>query len=109
MRKPSLGRNASATQTPEGGSGALRMGVRLAILVVPLWTGEALAQSPAAIEQARAAVVSHSDLQLQLPGAEEPPPLPSIPIPAELLWAVVVLAGGDRRSRNGRHPATGRG
>jgi hypothetical protein len=59
---------------------------------VLLWTGEALAQSPAAIEQARTAVVGHSDLQLQLPGAEEPPPpLPSIKIPAELLWALVAL------------------
>jgi hypothetical protein len=67
------------------------MVVRLAILVLLLWTGEALAQSPAAIEQARAAVVSHSDLQLQLPGAEEPPPLPSIKIPAALLWALVAL------------------
>jgi hypothetical protein len=91
MRKPSLGRSARATPTPEGGSGALRAGARLAILAVLLWTGEALAQSPAAIEQARAAVVSHSDLQLQLPGAEEPPPLPSIKIPAALLWALVAL------------------
>ena len=137
MRKPSLGRSARATQTPEGGSGALRVGARLAILAVLLWTGEALAQSPAAIEQARAAVVGHSDLQLQLPGAEEPPPLPSITIPAELLWALVALGvlfvlyhlrdiipglaaiggrgmGGVRRWRGadgsiaGGHPADGR-
>jgi hypothetical protein len=91
MRKPSLGRSAPATKTPEGGSGALRVGARLAILAALLWAGEALAQTPAAIEQARAAVVAHSDLQLQLPGAAEPSPLPSISIPTEFLWALVVL------------------
>ena len=36
-------------------------------------------------------MVGQSDLQLQLPGAAEPPPLPSIPIPAEFLWALVAL------------------
>ena len=91
MRMPSLGRSAPATPTPEGGSSSLRAGARFAILAVLLWTGEGLAQTPAAIEQARAAVVGRSDLQLQLPSVKEPPPLPSIPIPAELLWALVVL------------------
>jgi hypothetical protein len=91
MRMPSLGRTAPATPTPEGGRGRLRAAAGLAILAVLLWSSQALAQTPAAIEQARAAVVGHSDLQLQLPRAEEPLPLPSIPIPREALWAVVVL------------------
>jgi hypothetical protein len=91
MRKPSLGRSAPATPTPEGGSSALRVAARLAILAVLPWAGEGLAQTPAAIEHARAAVVGHSDLQLQLPGAEQPLPLPSFSIPAEFLWALVAL------------------
>jgi hypothetical protein len=90
MRQPFLGRTP-ATQTPEGGSGALRMGVRFAILAMLLWTSEGLAQTPAAIEQARAAVVGQSDLQLQLPGLAESPPSPSISIPPQFLWVLVGL------------------
>jgi hypothetical protein len=87
----SLGRSAPATPIPEGGGSSLCAAVRFAILAVLLWTSEGLAQTPAAIEQARAAVVGHSDLQLQLPSAQEPLPLPSISIPREVLGAVVVL------------------
>jgi hypothetical protein len=61
-----------------------------AVLAALLWTGDVLAQSPSAIEQARAAVVSDSGLQLALPGATEPPKATTFQIPD---WWVLGLVG----------------
>jgi len=73
----------------------LQLALLAALLAMTLAVPAGLAQSPSAVEQARAAVIRQPDLQLQLPtGAEDEPP-PSdrrIRIPEWAFW-VVVAAG----------------
>ena len=73
---------------------SLRAAVVLAILLLPAVVA---AQTLPEIEKARTAVMADGDLQLQLPSGTEPPDgwsfsLPDIPIPAALLW-VILIAG----------------
>ena len=91
------GVQAPATLTTRGGRvRLLRLGLLAALLAVTPGVTSGLAQSPSAVEQARAAVIRQSDLQLQLPsGAEDEPPSSSgrgIRIPEWAFW-VVVTAG----------------
>jgi len=72
----------------------LQLSLLAAVLVVTLGVPAGLAQSPSAVEQARAAVIRQPDLQLQLPTGEEdePPPNRRVRIPEWAFW--VVVAGG---------------